>query len=471
MGYRKKLVPLVVALPLFLQHVDSSIMGTALATIAQALHVDALRLNLAVTAYLISLAIFLPASGWVADRFGSRRVFCAAIALFSGASGLCGLATSLEMLVAFRVLQGIGGAMMVPVGRLILLRSVPPGAMVAAMVWFTVPPAFGRLVGPLIGGLTVTWFSWRWIFLINVPVGVLGIALAIALLEEGDIPQDRPSFDGVGFLLLGVGLASILGALEGASLPLVPGLPSIVLAPFGAACLIGYWLHSRRAAHPLIDLGILRHPTFFVSLVGGFPLRLAIGAVPFLLPLLFQVGFGLSPLDSGLLTMGTALGSLATRAVLTRVIDRAGFRPLFLGATVCSSLCYVAYGTFKGSTPHVLLFAVMVADGLVISLVLVSLQTLAFTEIPNPLMGQATALSTMAQQLSIGLGVVFAVELLRLSVLWRHGDPSGLLTVDFFMAFLCIAATVLVALPFFLRLHPNVGTELRNRQNFNTGDE
>jgi EmrB/QacA subfamily drug resistance transporter len=452
---------MVVALPLFLQNVDTSIMGTALPTIADALHVDALRLNLAITAYLISLAIFLPASGWIADRFGPRRVFCGAIALFSAASGLCGLATSLEMLVACRVLQGIGGAMMVPVGRLILLRSVAPGAMVAAMVWFTVPPAFGRLIGPLMGGITVTWFSWRWIFLINVPLGILGIVLALALLNSDEVAPDPPSFDGLGFLLMGVGLASLLASLESTGSQLVERSATAALAAFGAACLIGYWLHSRRTAAPLIDLRIIRHPTFFASLFGGFPLRLAIGAVPFLLPLLFQLGFGLSPLDSGLLTMGTALGSLATRAVLTPAIDKAGFRPLLLGATVCSSLCYVAYGTFKGSTPHALLFAALVAGGLVISMVMVSLQTLAFSEIPERLMGHATALSTMAQQLSLSLGVLFAVALLRLSVWGRDGDPNALLASDFPLAFFSIAATVLVALVFFLRLPADVGSEFR----------
>lgn len=453
---------MVVALPLFLQHLDSSIMGTALPIIADSLQIDALRLNLAITAYLISLAIFLPVSGWFADRFGSRRVFCGAITLFSLASGLCALATSLEMLVACRVLQGMGGAMMVPVGRLILLRSFAPGAMVAAMVWFTVPPAFGRLIGPLIGGIVVTWLSWRWIFLINVPLGILGIALAMALLDADEPSPSPAAFDAVGFILLGLGLASLLAALQGASLPTVQGSGSVVLAAFGAACLVGYWLHGHRAAAPLINLRILRQPTFFASLVGGFPLRLAIGAVPFLLPLLFQLGFGLSPLDSGLLTMGTALGSLATRAVLVRAIDKVGFRPLLLGATVCSSLCYVAYGAFKGSTPHIMLFAAMVAEGLVISVVLVSLQTLSFTEIPKPLMGHATALSTMAQQLSIGLGVMLAVELLRLSVQWRHGSPPKLQPGDFAMAFFCIAAIVLVSLPFFLRLPPDAGAELRH---------
>lgn len=463
MARGKKLVPLVVALPLFLQHLDSSMIATALPTIAGALHVEPLRLNLAITAYLFSLAVFLPASGWIADRFGSRRVFCAAIAIFSAASGLCGLANSLETLVLCRVLQGMGGAMMVPVGRLIMLRSVTPAAMITAMIWFTVPPSFGRLLGPFVGGLMVTWVSWRWIFLVHVPLGLLGIALALALLEPGETPQDTPPFDAIGFVLLGFGLAGVLAALEAAGTHVIPGSAACLFAISGVASLVAYYFYSCRARTPLIDLRILRHSTFFASVVGGFPLRLAIGAVPFLLPLLFQLGFGLSPLYAGLLMTGTALGSLATRAVLSRLLRHTGFRPLLMGATVCSSLCYLVYASFSKSTPDALLFAATVVGGLLISIVTTSLQTLAYSEIPQPLMGQATALSTMAQQLSFSLGISFAVELLQVSVWWRGAVPNGLLAADFSPAFFSMAICVLFALFFFARLPACVGSEFRGK--------
>jgi EmrB/QacA subfamily drug resistance transporter len=456
---RDKLVPLVVALPVFLQNLDTAIMGTALPAMAQSLHVNTLRLNLAITAYLISLAIFMPASGWIAERFGPRRVFCSAIALFSIASALCGMATSLEMLVACRILQGLGGAMMVPVGRLILLRVVAPGDMISAMIWFSVPPTVGRMLGPLAGGMAVTWLSWRWIFLVNVPLGILGIVLALWLLDASDPPQDAPAFDVLGFLLLGIGLASSLAALEGAASHLVEPSTSIALAFFGIACLVGYGFHSRRLATPLIQLSIIRHPTFFASVVGGFPLRLAIGAVPFMLPLLLQIGFGLPALVSGLLTMGTAVGALATRMVLQRAIGKLGFRPLLLGATVSLSVCYGTYAGFTQNTPHELLFAAFVAGGLLMSIVMTALQPLTFAEVPDPLMSQATALWTMAQQLSFSFGVLLAVELLRTSVWWRHGNPSELSANDFPPAFIFIAATVLIALFFFIRLPINTGAE------------
>lgn len=460
--HRDKLLPMVVSLPLFLQNIDASIMGPALPAMSASLQVNILRLNLAITAYLVSLAIFLPASGWLADRFGPRRVFCMAITVFSLASGLCALANSLEMLVACRVLQGLGGAMMVPVGRLILLRSIAPSQMITAMVWFTVPPVIGRLLGPLVGGAMVTWLSWPWIFLINVPIGALAIALSLTLMEEGEAPEAHSAFDGLGFLLLGAGLAALLAALESAGSGLLPGRTAAALAVAGAGLMAAYVAHSRRRAQPLIDLGILRYPTFFTAVVGGAPLRLAIGALPFLLPLLLQLGFGLSPLDAGLLTVATALGSLATRALLTRALRRWGFRRLLLVATVCASGCYLAYSQFRVTTPHAALFAATAVGGLVMSMVIVSLQTIAFTQVPKPLLGQATALSTIVQQVSLSVGVVLATEGLRLAVWVRGGSPGAIVAADFPPVFMAIAAVTLLGLFSFRRLPPDVGDELRH---------
>src|SRR6266850_1310981 len=300
--YREKLLPMVVSVPLLLQNIDTSIMGPALPAMPSSLHVSPLRLNVAITAYLISLAIFLPTSGWLADRFGPLRVFCAAIAIFSLASGLCGFSTSLDMLVACRVLQGLGGAMMVPVGRLILLRNIAPAAMVNAMVWFTVPPMIGRLLGPLIGGVTVTWLSWPWIFLINIPIGCVAVALALTLIGNDDGPTEARPFDARGFVLLGAGLVTLLTALEGSGTQLMKGNTALAIAAIGVGCLAAYVIHFIRSVHPLVDLRILGRPTFFAAVVGGLPLRLAQGAMTFLLPLMLQFGFGLSPLDSGMLT-------------------------------------------------------------------------------------------------------------------------------------------------------------------------
>ncbi|MES2185747.1 MAG: MDR family MFS transporter [Pseudomonadota bacterium] len=465
MAARHRLVPIIVASPLFLQNLDTSVMATALPSIAESLHVEALHLNLAITSYLLSLAVFLPISGWLAERFGARRMFCWAIGLFSLGSALCGAATSLESLVVFRVLQGLGGAMMMPVGRLILLRTVPAAHMVAAMVWYTVPPGIGRMVGPLFGGVTVTWTSWRWIFLINVPFGIIAIAMALLFID--DLHDQRPAapFDIGGFVLLALGLVGLLGGLETFGKSLVAVWLSWTAVGAGALGLLGYHLRSRRRAAPLIDLGVLRYPTYFTSIVGGTPLRIAIGASPFLLPLLMQIGFGLSPLDSGLLTLASALGGLATRGVVAMAIRKAGFRALLLGSTALTSVFYMSYALFKPDTPHLAMFCTMMLGGLINSMVMVALQTLGFSEIPKPLMSHATTLSSMAQQLSVSTGVVLGASLVAAAAWWRGGSAATthLAAADFSPAFIAVGCMTLISLVFFTRLKKDEGEEMRGR--------
>ena len=461
MAVRDKLVPVIVAFPLFLQNLDASVMATTLPTIAQSLHVGALQLNLAITSYLLSLAVFLPLSGWLADRYGAKPVFGAAIACFSLGSALCGMANSLTTLVLFRIVQGLGGAMMVPVGRLLLLRIVPPAAMVAAMVWFTVPPAIGRMVGPLFGGAIVTWTSWRWIFLVNVPFGLLGIALAAIFIHDVHDTKVLPAFDLGGFVLLALGLTGMLGGLETAGRALMPGWLSWAMALLGLVAIVAYVIRSRTTASPIIDLRVLGFTTYHASIIGGTPLRIAIGASPFLLPLMFQLGFGLSPLDSGLLTIATAVGALATRTLMTRAIRRIGFRSLLLAMTTLTSLFYMSYGLFRPTTPHVAMFCTMMFGGLVNSMGLVSLQTLGFSEIPKPLMSHATALSTMAQQVSISFGVVIAASLVS-AIAWLHGSNGARLSAsDFSPVFVAIGLTTLTSLFYFRRLSADEGAEMR----------
>ena len=461
MSSRYRIVPLIVACPLFLQNLDTSVMATALPSISRALGVDVLHLNLAITAYLLSLAVFLPVSGWLAERFGARRVFCWAIVLFSAGSALCGMADSLGQLVLFRILQGMGGAMMVPVGRLILLRTVPTAQMVAAMVWFTVPGAFGRMAGPLFGGVIVTIASWKWIFLVNIPFGILGVALALAFIEEIPAVGGRQPFDLTGFVLLSVGLVGLLGGLETAGKGLVERPWTIATVAFGVLALLAYVFHCRSSARPLIDMSILRFSTYRLAVVGGIPLRIAIGASPFLLPLMLQLGFGLSPLASGLLTVATAIGALATRTVVAAVIRKVGFRSLLLVSTCLTSACYFSYGLFRPNTPHVLMFVTLMLGGLVNSMGMVTLNTLGYSEVPRNRMSHATALSSMGQQLSVAIGVVLGATLVALASSLHGTDSANLTAADFAPAFGVVSAMTLLSLFSFRKMAHDEGAELR----------
>ncbi|MES3003026.1 MAG: MFS transporter [Pseudomonadota bacterium] len=450
---RLRIVPFVVACPMFLQNLDSSVMGTALPAIADSLHADVLHLNLAITSYLLSLVLFLPASAWLADRFGPRRVFCAAVFLFSFASALCGIATTLGQLISFRLLQGAGGAMMVPVGRLILLRTIPATQMIMAMVWFTVPGGIGRLMGPLVGGAIVTVVSWRWIFLVNIPFGLAGVLAALYFIDK-DLPGDSEGaarFDPLGLVLMAVALGGLLGALEMVGKGLLPWPGVVALAGVGVLAL---WVYLRRSAaqdEPLIDFKVFRFITYRASVLGGAPVRAAIGATPFLLPLLFQVGFGMPPLEAGLLTVATAVGSLGSRGIVTAAVRRLGYRRLLITSSAVTSLFYGAYALFTPHTPHAVIFIVLLIAGMSNALTLVTLATTGFTEIPRNRMGHATALSTMAQQVSVALGVTAAASLVELA---HHLRSSGgeLAAGDFRPALLVVALLPFISAIAFARL-------------------
>ena len=324
-GISPRTTALIVASALFMEQLDGTVLATALPEMARSFGTEAVRLNVALTSYLLALAVFIPASGKVADRFGSRTVFCGAIALFTLGSILCGQANGLGTLVAARVLQGIGGAMMVPVGRLFLLRSVTKAEMVTAMTWLMIPAQLGPLLGPPVGGFLVTYLSWRWIFYINVPIGVLGILLALRFIADVREPG-RVNFDLPGLVLSGISLACLVAGLEAVS----RGGASLVLAGevLAAGVVAGalYVLHARRHPAPVLDLKLMRVPTFALSVIGGGLSRVAAGAVPFLLPLMLQLGFGMSAAASGLITFGGSLGSMLMRFVARPVLHRWGFR-------------------------------------------------------------------------------------------------------------------------------------------------
>ena len=463
---RAIIVPLIVACALFMQNLDSTIIATALPSIADSLHEDPLRLNLAITSYLLSLAIFIPLSGWMADRFGARMVFSSAIVAFTLGSIACGFSGNLAELVAARIVQGIGGAMMVPVGRLVLLRTVPKSDLVWAMSYLTVPALLGPVIGPPLGGFIVTYSSWRWIFFINAPIGVLGVALVSLFIEDIREP-DRPPLDIRGFGLAGIGLATLMFGFEMVGRGPWPASVVALLLITGVFSLALYVTHARRASYPIIDLALLRIPTFMVATVGGSLFRIGIGALPFLLPLMLQLTFGLTPFASGLLTFASAAGAMTMKMTAAPIIRAVGFRRTLIGNAIISSLFLFANGWFRPSTPHAVIFVTLLIGGFFRSLQFTSTNTLAFADVPPAMMSRATSFTSMAQQLSISLGVGLSALLLHIMLTLRHADT--LAPGDFMLAFAVVGVVALLPVGLFTRLSPEAGAELSGHRSATKG--
>jgi EmrB/QacA subfamily drug resistance transporter len=441
-----------------LQNLTASVLATALPSLAQALGSDVLHLNLAITLYLLSVALCLPLAAWLCERVGTRRLFCIALIIFSMGSILAALSQSLWQLASARAFQGIGGAMMIPVGRLILLRSIPPNEIVRATIWYTVPPAIGAIVGPLIGGFVVTYLSWHWLFLINVPIAVLACVLAYKLLER-DLPCQKIPLDLVSYGLMALALLGVLAGLAGSGKDLLPTTLSLSLIAAGALFAWLYWIHAKRSEHPVMDFSLLRFATFRASIVGGFGIRIGQGAAPFMLPLLFQIGFGLSPLEAGSLVFVSAVGSLLTRPVLDLAIKRYGFRKMLIGATIVCSLLYVSFALMRPGMSYIALVGLLLLNGASRGMLLVSMNTLGYTEIPKPRMSYATAMSTMGQQVSNSFGVAMAVVLLNIAMEARGSER--LVAEDFALGFVALGLLNALALFYFVPLPAKVGEELR----------
>jgi EmrB/QacA subfamily drug resistance transporter len=461
MTSRSNLIPLVVAMPIFLQNIDLMATTVALPDMARSLDVEPLTLSMVVASYAISLAVFLPLSAWLVHRFGAKRMFSAAILLFAASSALCGIANDAAVLIGCRVLQGFSAALMVPVGRLILLRSFAPSELMGAMVWFTLPPAIGRLLGPLVGGAIVAVASWRWIFLINIPLALAAVLVAQIILSPELDERKASPFDLPGFLMMGLGLGATLGGIEIIGRDLVGPVGGCLIIAGGISLLALSVRHSLRSAEPLINLWILRYKTFRTNVVGALPLRLANSASPFLVPLMLQLAFGLGPLDAGIISSGVAAGSLGTRLVMRGAMRQLSFRTLFLAANLLTALSLAGYGLLTPAMPHWMLFGAFLIGGLVTSLCLVSLNTIGFVDVPRDETAHATALVAMAQQTTSAMGVVIASALLGLFSASHGGDGSHLIRFDFSATFFAIALLASLSLIPFSRLHPDEGRELR----------
>ena len=432
---RRVIVTLIVACALFMQNLDSTALATALPAIANSLGETPLRLHLAITSYMLSLAAFLPASGWIADRYGARTIFRLAMIIFMLASITCGLCDSFEALLAARIVQGAGGALMVPVGRLILVRSVPKSELISAMALMGMPALIGPIIAPVLAGFIITVASWRWIFWFNAPIALLGVVLCSIFIDDIRESQQKP-FDGVGFVLSGFGLCGTLFGLDAATTHNhVDPLAIVSLVGGLVACAL-YVLHARRVDNPILDLAMLKLPTFRISVTGGTLFRFGVGATPFLLPLMMQQGFGYTPLQSGAITFVSAAGSFGMRSMAKTILRKWGFRQVLIWNTLIASAFLSLCATFDTDTPKVLMMTVIFFGGVFRSLQFTALGTLGFADIDGPLMSQATSFQQMAQRLSLSLGIAISASVLN----WTSHGAAQLPLHSFSAAFLVIGA-------------------------------
>jgi EmrB/QacA subfamily drug resistance transporter len=455
-----RLTAVIVASALFMQNLDSTVIATALPTMARAFGSDPVHMNVALTAYLLSLAVFIPASGWMADRHGTRNVFRAAIAVFTVGSILCGQAHTLGFLVFARIVQGMGGAMMVPVGRLVVLRTVAKSELVSAMAWLTMPALLGPVIGPPLGGFIVTYFDWPWIFYINIPIGILGIVAISLFIADYREPVPK-RFDGWGLLFSGLGLSGLMFGLETAGRGVFPLPGTASMIGIGIIGAVAYLLHARTRQDPLLDLGLLRLPSFAVTVGAGTLFRVGIGAIPFLLPLMLQVGFGRTAAQSGMVTFASSAGALVMKPATQFMLRRLGFRDTLIWNGALSAVLLALCGFFRPTWPAAAIYAVLLVGGFFRSLQFTAFNALAYADIPRARMSAATSLYSCIQQLSMTLGISAGAAALEISMALNHRAVPAV--PDFTAAFLAVSAVCLLAAPAALAMPRNAGAELAGR--------
>ncbi|HBQ3781908.1 TPA: MFS transporter [Klebsiella pneumoniae] len=455
---------LLVAGAFFMEFLDGTVIATALPDMARDFGVTAVELNIGISAYLITLAVLIPASGWIADRFGARAIFTLALAIFTLASVFCGLSTEVHIFVAMRILQGVGGALMVPVGRLAVLRTTPKHQLIKAIATLTWPALVAPIIGPPLGGFITRYASWHWIFFINVPLGLAAIILSLRIIP--DIREtERRSFDLSGFITTSVAMVSLVTAMErlGDRQPQI--WPTLALAALGFGCLLYSIRHFRRAAAPMVRLDALQVPTFRVTMYGGSLFRASISAVPFLLPLLFQVGFGMDPFHSGLLVLAVFVGNLTIKPATTPLIRWLGCRRLLLinGAlNVCSLL---ACALLTPQTPVWAIMLILYLGGVFRSIQFTGVSTLAFADVPAAQMSDANTLFSTASQLAVGLGITLGAIGIRLGEQvgdWLH--LTELPGISFRLSFVFIALICLVGMIDSLHLAKTAGSSVSEKK-------
>src|SRR5579862_947748 len=437
-------ISILVATAFFMENLDGTVIATALPQMGKSFHVSPVDLNIGMTAYLLMLAVFIPISGWVADRVGARSVFVSAIAIFTASSILCGLSNGILAFTAARIIQGIGGAMMVPVGRLVVLRTTEKHNLMEAIAYITWPGLVAPVVGPPVGGFITTYFSWHWIFFLNVPLGLIGIALS--LLWIPNLREDKVNpFDWIGFALSSSACVTFMYGME------LVGRENATWGSTSTYLICGFVLgalavlHFRRTATPLLSLALLKIKTFAITIEGGSLFRISISVSPFLLPLMFQVGFGLNAFQSGILMLGLFVGNLSMKPATTWVLRRFGFRSVLIWNGILTAILMLGCAVLFPQTQRTIILAVLFVNGLCRSMQFTCLSTLAFADIPKPELSSATSFFSMITQMSMGMGVAVGAIFLRVAGLLdgnAHGIPT---TRDFHLAFVFVAALTVLA--------------------------
>ncbi|WP_454853779.1 MFS transporter [Rhizobium binxianense] len=451
---------MILAVALFMEQMDSTVIATSLPAIATDIGTSPIALKLAVTSYLVALAIFIPISGWMSDRFGARNIFRVAIFVFMIGSIGCAFSNSIGAFVISRLIQGAGGSMMTPVSRLLLVRGTPRHQLVNAMAWLTIPALIGPIMGPPIGGFLTTYLSWHWIFWINVPIGIIGIILVTRFLPAVE-PRSPKPMDFPGFFLAGLGFSGFVFGLSVISLPAVPIVYGYATVAIGIVSGILYLLHARRAPHPLLDPKMFRYPMFRAAILGASNFRMGLGALPFLLPLMLQLGFGLTPLQSGSVTFISALGSMGSKFAASRTFNTFGFRTVLVFTTSLAALFLGINGFFTVETPLPLIMGCLLVGGLLRSMAFSGVNAMAFGDIDEADSSQATAINAVAQRISMAMGVAIAGGVLEIS----SSSHGGVLRVsDFHIAFFTVALISALAVITFLRLPRDAGAELTSHR-------
>lgn len=458
-------VSLVVAIAFFMQFLDTTAVNTAIPVMADAFGTDVVHLSTGITSYLMALAIFIPVSGWIADRYGTRKVFCAAIAFFILSSTLCGTSRNLLQFVVYRIMQGMAGAMMSPVGRLAVLKVTPKEDLPTAMNYITIPALVAPIVGPLVGGYLTTFWSWRWIFYLNVPISIACILLAWHYIPEeeprtGKAAVKKP-FDWVGFVLSGLALSGFMYGVELFSKSNVSYLVSVSTV---AVSLLILWLnvwYSKRTPSPLIDYSVMKVRTYSITIWVGSVSRIVIGAFPYLVPLMFQEGFGLSPFQSGLLFLSTMVGNLSMKSATVWIIRHFKFRSILLVNGFLVALFTFFTALLLPDTPVWIIVVTLFCSGLVRSMQFSSLTTLAFADIADRKMTSANTLYSTIQQMSTGMGIAVGAVALRFANMIHSGVPGHYTVPDFRLAFIFVAAIGFLHLFGYTWLKPTAGNAVR----------